>query len=142
MRAQIHEDLSRETRIETSSDRSFGVVLAAAFLVLAAWPMRTGDAPRYPALGIGAAFVLCALIKPSVLHPLNRAWLWVGLLLAKLIHPIVLALLFFGVVTPVGILVRLCGKDLLRLRFDRSARTYWIHRDPPGPAPATMSKQF
>ena len=77
-----------------------------------------------------------------MLAPLNRAWLYVGLLLQRVVSPVVLGILFFLTVTPIGLLMRLTGKNPLRLGFDREAQSYWIDRQPPGPAPDTMPRQF
>jgi hypothetical protein len=77
-----------------------------------------------------------------VLSPLNRLWLRLGLLLQRITNPIVLGILFFGTVLPIGLLMRLAGKNPLRLGFDRDARSYWTPRQPPGPAPDTMPRQF
>jgi hypothetical protein len=83
------------------------------------------------------------VLRPAVLGPLNRWWLQLGLLLQqRLVTPVIMALLFFGTVTPIALVLRLLGKDLLRLRLDREADSYWIERRPPGPAPDTMRNQF
>ena len=87
-------------------------------------------------------FLVPALVRPQVLGPLNRLWLRLGLLLQRLVTPVVMALLFYGTVTPIALVLRLLGKDLLRLRIDRGADSYWLERRPPGPAPDTMRNQF
>jgi hypothetical protein len=94
------------------------------------------------ALGTAAAFLIPALLFPSVLHPLNRLWTRFGLLLHKFTNPIILGILFYLVFTPFGLVFRMVGKDLLRRRRDPNARSYWIERQPPGPAPETMANQF
>jgi len=94
------------------------------------------------ALLIAAAFFLAALAAPRVLSPLRRLWLRIGLLIHTCMSPIILGLVFYTTVTPMGIVRRLLGWDPLRLRFDRDAVTYWIERHPPGPAPDTMPRQF
>ena len=137
-----HEDLGRTHEVEGSSDRSFGVVFTVVFLIVALLPLWKGEAPRLWALAVSAVFLLAALARPVVLRPLNRAWLKFGLLLGRVVNPIVMAVIFYLVITPVGLVVRLLGKDPLRLRLDREAKSYWIERDPPGPDPRTMSKQF
>jgi hypothetical protein len=83
-----------------------------------------------------------ALVYPRLLAPLNKLWLKFGLLLYKVMNPLVLGLLFFVTITPIGIVMRLFGKDFLRLRLDRSAKSYWIERTPPGPPPQSMKNQF
>jgi hypothetical protein len=137
-----HEDLTREEPVEGSSDRSFGLVFAAVFLLIAAWPMLDGRALRWWAAPISAAFALLAVAKPSLLAVPNRWWTKFGLLLGKMVGPIALGVLFYGVFTPLGAVMRLTGKDPLRLEFDDKADSYWIPRDPPGPPPESMTNQF
>jgi hypothetical protein len=137
-----HEDLARERPIEGSSERSFGLVFAAAFLVIAGWPLHYGAMPRWWALGAAALFALAALATPGLLAPLNRWWLRLGVALGRLASPLALALLFFAVFAPIGALMRLCGKDPLRLRRDPRARSHWIARRPPGPPPDSMTHPF
>lgn len=137
-----HEDLTRVERVEGSSNRSFGLVFAVVFLVIAAWPILDGRALRWWAAVIAATFALLAVLYPSVLTLPNRWWTKFGLLLSKVVSPIALGLLFFGVITPLGAVMRLTGKDPLRLQLDRKTDSYWIPRDPPGPPPESMTNQF
>lgn len=137
-----HEDLTREQAVEGSSDRSFGVVFAVVFLLIAGWPLWHGEVPRWWAVGVAAVFALLAMLRPALLAGLNRQWMKLGVLLGKVVSPVALGLLFYGVVTPIGIALRLAGKDPLRLKFDRGADTYWIRREPPGPPPDSMTNQF
>ncbi len=92
--------------------------------------------------GIAALFLVLAFVAPKVLHPLNVAWMRLGFAMGMVVSPIVLGILFFLTVTPMGFVLRLMGKDLLRLKLDKSASSYWIERSPPGPAPDTMRNQF
>ncbi|HQR50033.1 MAG TPA: SxtJ family membrane protein, partial [Methylophilaceae bacterium] len=94
------------------------------------------------ALELSGGFLLLALVIPRVLAPANRAWTKFGLLLHDIVSPIALGILFFVVVTPTGLLMRLLGKDPLRLRFERSAKSYWIVRTPPGPDAESLKNQF
>lgn len=137
-----HEDLSREEHIEGSSDRAFGFVFAGVFLLIAVWPLIHRETPRWWALAIAAVFALVALVKPRLLARLNRLWMKVGILLGKVVSPIALGILFYGVITPIGAIIRLAGKDPLRLKFDPGADSYWIERKPPGPPPDSMTNQF
>ena len=138
---QHHENLKRED-VPTSSSRSFGSVFAAVFVIVALWPLWRHGAPRWWALLIGAVFLALALARPGVLAPLNRIWTRFGLLLHRIVNPVIMGLLFYLSVVPIGIVMRLLGKDLLRLRLDKEAESYWIERKPPGPAPESMSNQF
>jgi hypothetical protein len=94
------------------------------------------------ALVLAGLFLAVAVLRPALLHPLNQAWMKFGLLLGRVMNPIVMGLLFFIVVAPTAIIFRMLGKDPLRLALDKSVPSYWIERHPPGPAPATMSNQF
>ena len=138
----FHEDLKRGEEIRGSSDRNFGLVFASALAFVSLWPLRVGGHVRIPALAAASVFLLAALARPAWLHPLNKAWTMLGVLLGRIVNPVVTAVLFFLVFTPAGIVARLLGKDPLRLKPAREADTYWITRHPPGPEPATMSKQF
>jgi hypothetical protein len=82
------------------------------------------------------------LIWPAALRPLNRLWLRFGLLLYRVVNPVVMALVFYSTMVPIGLAMRLCGKDPLRLRREPDAASYWLEREPPGPLPATMKNQF
>jgi hypothetical protein len=137
-----HEVFSREEKIVAGSDRSFGFVMAGALAVVSlvnvwhigrVWPW-TG--------GLAALFLVAALLAPAILHPLNLLWLKFGLLLHKVVNPVLMALIFYGTVLPTGMVARLMGKDLLRLKREPDADSYWIPRTPPGPAPETMKDQF
>lgn len=142
MSNSTHETFSRDETAVAGSDRSFGLVMAAAFAILALvnvwhggrlWPWMTA---------VAALFAAVALVYPAALHPLNRIWLKFGLLLHKVVNPIVMGVIFFGTVLPTGLVMRAAGKDPLRLRREPQASSYWIVRQPPGPAPETMKDQF
>ncbi len=137
-----HERLSAAQDIQGSSDRSFGIVMAVVFAVVGAWPLLSEGPPRWWALIAAAVFCSLAFLHPALLAPLNRLWFRFGLLLNKITSPLVMRLLFYGVMTPYAYILRWLGKDLLRLRFDASAESYWIERKPPGPAPETIKRQF
>jgi hypothetical protein len=137
-----HEDLSRDQRVETSSDRSFGLVFAGVFLIVACWPLFHRESPRWWAFALAALFAILAISKPALLAVPNRLWTKLGLLLSKVVSPIAMGVLFYGVITPIGALMRLTGKDPLRLKRDSAAKSYWIPRQPPGPPPDSMTNQF
>ena len=143
MRPSIHESFDREPVTEGSSDRSFGLVFTTFFGLLGVWPrlMHTRP-PRLWAMCLSAAFLVLALMAPRVLGPLNRVWTLLGKLLARITNPVFTGVMFYVIFTPAGLLLRLLGKDLLRLRYDRSAATYWIRRDPAGLLPDSMRNQF
>lgn len=142
VRTTIHEDFSRKDSSTGPSDRSFGLVFAGVFAIVALWPLLHGGRVRLWAAALSGAFLLTALMAPAVLHPLNRLWMRAGLLISKVTNPIITGLMFYLLFTPTAVLFRWLGKDLLRLKVDPEAETYWIPRQPPGPAPETMRHQF
>lgn len=137
-----HEDFTRKAEVPIGSDRSFGLVFAAVFAVVGLAPLVHGRELRPWALGLAAAFLVLALVAPRALRPLNRVWFRLGLALHHVVTPVVMGLLFFLTVTPMGVLMRLSGKDPLRLKRDSQATSHWIPRQPPGPAPQSMRNQF
>jgi len=124
------------------SDRNFGWVFTCVLTLYAILPLRHHQPVRLWAAALATIFLLFTLIFPSLLHPLNQIWSKVGLLLGKIVNPIVMGILFFLIVTPMGLFLRLMGKDLLRLSWDGKLDTYWIERRPPGPDPQNMTNQF
>lgn len=139
---QTHENFTRDEHLPGGSDRSFGLVFAGFFAVVAAWSWwRSGVWWPY-ALGLAVLFGAVALLAPRVLGPLNRLWMRFGLLMSKVMNPIILGIMFYGVMLPIGLLLRWKGKDLLRLKLDPAASSYWIEREPPGPPPDTMRNQY
>jgi predicted membrane metal-binding protein len=139
---QTHEDFAREEEVKVSSERSFGFVFATVFVVIGLLPLFHRNPVRLWSLGIAAVFLVLALAAPRALAPLNRLWMKFGLLLHAIVNPVVMAFLFFSTVTPIALLMRIRGKDPLRLKLDPNAKTYWIDRTPPGPSPDTMPRQF
>ncbi len=129
--------------IRLPSVRSFASLFTGVFALALAYGLYKGWASTLnAALGAAALAVAAAgIFKPAVLEPLNRAWFKFGLLLGKIVSPIVLGVIFFVVITPVSIVTRLAGRDALRLR-KRSVNSYWIDRAPPGPAPDSFKNQF
>ena len=137
-----HEDFSRHAEARGSSDRAFGVVIGVFLILVALAPLRTHRSIRWWALAPAVLILAVAAVRPAWLHPLNRVWTGLGLLLGRIVTPIVTGLLFYLVVTPVAFLLRLLGKDPLRLARDAQAPTYWIERKPPGPPAEGMANQF
>ena len=137
-----HENLHREEQIDGSSDRTFGLVFAGFFCLVACWPLFHAEPPRWWALICSAIFALTALSKPALLAGLNQRWTKLGIVLGKIVSPIAVGILFYAVFTPFGFVMRLTGKDPLRLKLNPNAKTYWIERKPPGPPPDSMTNQF
>jgi len=97
---------------------------------------------RWWSVGVSAAFALVVMVKPILLSGLNQLWMKLGILMGKVVSPISLGIVFYGVMTPIGAIVRLTGKAPLRLKFEPDANSYWIPREPPGPPPGSMNNQF
>lgn len=143
MSAGHHEWGGPEAAPEIGSDRSFCFVFAGVFAVVGLWPLvRRGEPLRGWALGVAAAFLLIGLTVPGIMHGANRLWMRFAALLSKITNPIITGLMFFLIFTPVAWMIRMAGRDPLRLRKDPGAKSYWIPRDPPGPDPATLARQF
>lgn len=139
----VTEQSERHEEVQGSSDRAFGFVFAVVFITIALWPVVTaGGKPRGWAMGLGVLFMAAGLLYPEILAPLNRLWTRFGLLLHRIVSPLVMGILFFLVVTPIALLMRVFGQRPLSLGFDRRRASYWIVREPPGPPPDTMKQQF
>jgi len=137
-----HENLQRQQHVEGSSDRGFGLVFAAVFVVIAGWPLMHAQAPRWWAFALAAALAAVAAARPGLLGRANRVWTRFGVLLGNVVAPLAVGLLFYAVVAPLGFAMRLTGKDPLRLKLDATAQSYWIPRQPPGPPPDSLTNQF
>ena len=124
--------------IKISSNRSFGIVFFIVFLLIALYPLLKGSDLRIWSLVISFVFLVLGLINSKILTPLNRLWFKFGLLLGKFISPLIMGIIFFVVVTPIGIMMRLLKKDLLNLKYNKK-ETYWI--DKSGPK-SKMKNQF
>ena len=136
-----HEAHDRSDRVVGSSDRGFGLVFTAVFLLLGGWSLWKAEAPWWWSFGVAGVFAVLAMVAPGLLGPLNRLWTLFGALLHRITNPIILGLLFFLVFAPMGLALRLVGKKLLS-ETDPAASSYWICREPPGPDPSTMPQQF
>ncbi|RZJ24568.1 MAG: hypothetical protein EOO54_09035 [Haliea sp.] len=137
---------ARATSLTTASlpsERSFGFLMSAAFALLAGYLLLRSAAVLAAGLAAGAAlaFGLLALARPRMLAPLNRAWFALGQLLGRIVNPLVLGVIFFVVLSPVGLLTRAFGRDELRIRR-RHAASYWIERTPHGPPGDSFKNQF
>ena len=136
-------DVASHTEIEIGSNKSFGLVFAAVFAIIAFWPLVFhGNSPRIWALIIAAVFLALTFLAPQILTPLNRLWFKFGLLLSKIITPIVMGLIFFVTVVPIGLIRRIRNPDPLNQKFDPDADSYWIQRDPEMDKQTSMRKQF
>ena len=117
----------KSNNIKISSNRNFGVVFAIFFLIVSIFPLFKNENIRIWAVVIAIIFLILGLLNSSVLSPLNKIWFKFGILLGKIVSPIVLGVIFFFVVTPIGILMKILGKDLLNLK-NNNEKSYWIKR--------------
>ncbi len=128
--------------VRRGSERNFGLVFAGFFSVLASLAAWEAAPSVWIWAALAALLALLACFLPRSLALPNRLWHSFGLLLGGVVSPIVMGALYFLAFTPLGLMMRLSGKDPLRLRWDRQAASYWIAREPPGPSPDSMPLQF
>ena len=124
--------------IKVSSNRSFGIVFFIVFLLIATYPLLKGNDVRIWSLSISFGFLILGLINSKILSPLNKLWFKFGMFLGKIISPIIMGAIFFFVVTPIGIIMRLFGNDLLKLKSS-CIKSYWIEKNGPK---SKMKNQF
>tara|TARA_B100000614_G_scaffold224836_1_gene213975 strand:- start:172 stop:555 length:384 start_codon:yes stop_codon:yes gene_type:complete len=110
------------------SNKNFGIVFAILFLVISFWPLLKGEDLRNWSLVIALIFLVLGLINSKILTPLNQLWFKFGLLLGRIVSPLIMGVIFFFVVTPIGFIMRILGKDLLKLKFNKD-KSYWIKKD-------------
>lgn len=128
--------------VEVGSNRSFGVVFAVVFAIIGTYPLLAGDPVRIWSLGVAGGFGLVTLVAPQVLRPLNSLWFKFGMLLGRIINPIVMFLIYVITILPIGLIMQALGKDLLRRRLEPEATSYWLERAPAGPEPDSLKEQF
>ena len=124
--------------INKSSNRSFGIVFFIVFLLIAIYPLINNGELRIWSLVVAIIFFILGLVNSKVLTPLNKLWFKFGLLLGKMVSPLIMGFIFFFVVTPIAFIMRIIGKDLLNLKFNNK-KTYWIEKTDPK---SKMKNQF
>ena len=122
-----------------SSNKSFGILFFVVFLGLGLWPLTNDNNPNIYLIIISTIFLILGLLNSKLLSPLNSFWIKFGELLGKIIAPVVMAIIYFFILTPISLTVRLFGKDLLSLKFSKEIKTYWIKRKKDL---GSMNKQF
>jgi Saxitoxin biosynthesis operon protein SxtJ len=140
----MHEQFDKRDDVKAPSERSFGFTFTVVFALLAAFSWwHSGMGTRaYILLGLSAVFLAITLLAPRLLRPLNLIWLKFGLLLHKVVNPVIMGLLFFGVFTPMGVAMRLFGVDFLRLKRKPPGETYWIVKGDDSIPDSSMKNQF
>ena len=124
--------------IKISSNRSFGIVFFIVFLLIALYPLTYNEEIRVWSVIISLIFLVLGLLNSKILTPLNKLWFKFGILLGKIVSPLIMGIIFFLVVTPIGFIMRLLGKDVLNLKFNKN-RSYWIEKNGPK---SKMKNQF
>ena len=129
--------MTSNSKIKISSNRSFGLVFFVVFLIVALWPLKSGEDLRLWSLTLSIIFLILGVLNSKLLIPLNKLWFKFGMFLGAIISPIIMGIVFFVVVTPIGVVMRLMGKDLLKLKDKKN--TYWIDRED---IKSSMKNQF
>ena len=124
--------------VKISSNRSFGIVFFIVFLLIALYPLTYGGEIRIWSLIISIIFLTLGLLNSKILAPLNKIWFKFGILLGKIVSPLIMGIIFFLVVTPIGFIMRLLGKDVLNLKYNKN-KSYWIEKNGPK---SKMKNQF
>ena len=121
------------------SNKSFGLLFFVVFLIIGLWPLKNGESLNFYFIIASVVFLILGLLNSKLLSPLNKSWIKLGEILGIIIAPIVMALVYFAILTPISIIVRVFGKDLLGLKFLKEKETYWIKRKK---NLGSMKKQF
>ena len=124
--------------VKSSSNRSFGIVFFVVFLLIAIYPLSHNGEIRIWSIVISFIFLILGLLKSKILTPLNKLWFKFGILLGMIFSPLIMGIIFFVVVTPIGLIMRILGKDLLNLKYN-SNKSYWIEKSGPK---SIMKNQF
>lgn len=134
--------MSTQPQVKPLVNRTFGLIFAAIFLLIAILPLIWANEVRMWALMVSAAFTSIALLLPRALTPLNQLWAKFGQLMHKVTNPLLMGLVFFLTVLPTGIIMRLLGKDPMNRRLDPQAQSYWIKRENADITPESFDNQF
>ena len=124
--------------VKLSSNRSFGIVFFVVFLLIALYPFTYGGELRIWSIIISIIFLILGFLNSKILAPLNKIWFKFGILLGKIISPLIMGIIFFLVVTPIGLIIKLFGKDVLNLKYNKN-KSYWIEKNGPK---SKMKNQF
>ena len=128
-----------KSKIKIGTNRNFGLVFFFVFLIVGFWPLLNGEVPRIWSLIIAVIFLILGLMNSKILTPLKILWFKFGLFLGGIVSPIVMGIVFFFVITPIGLFMKLIGKDLLNNKLDNNKKSYWIIRDK---VKSSMKQQF
>ena len=137
-----HENIAKKNEIKGGTNKSFGLVFSFVFALIGFWPAFFDEPIRTWALGVTVILLIVSFSRPQILAPFNRIWFLIGLVLHKIVNPVVMGFIFYSAITPIGLIMQLLGKRPLNLAFDSTAKSYWMKREPPGPEPETITRQF
>jgi predicted membrane metal-binding protein len=115
----------KQKEIKIGSNKNFGLVFFVIFILIALWPLLKDGNIRIWSVIVSIIFLILGLLNSKILTPLNKIWIRFGILLGKIVSPIVMGIVYFGVVTPIGLIMKLFGKDILNLKIDKNKNTYW-----------------
>ena len=135
----MSSDSRNHFEVKSGSEKNFGIVFAAVFLLIGLYPLMDAEGVRLWAVGMALVFVTLAYLAPKTLALPNKLWFKLGLFLGAVVAPVVMTLVFFTTVVPIGLIMRLIGKDLLQLKLYKNAESYWIERNQPV---GSMKDQF
>ena len=131
-------DSKFDNNIKISSNQSFGIVFFVVFLIIALYPMTNGEDIRIWSLIISFILIILGLLNSKILTPFNKLWFKFGILMGKIVSPLIMGVIFFFVVTPIGLIIRILGKDVLNLKKNKN-KSYWIEKNGPK---SKMKNQF
>ena len=131
--------MSRKSKTNKSSNRSFGLLFFLVFLIIGLWPLINEGAIRVWSILFAVIFLILGLLNSNLLTPLNKLWFRFGLFLGSIVAPIIMGMVFYLVVTPTGLIFKIRNKDLLNIKFDKNKKSYWISRSK---IKTTMKQQF
>ena len=128
-----------KSKIKINSNRNFGIVFFFVFLIISLWPLTNENSLRVWSIFVAIIFLILGLMNSNLLTPLNILWFKLGMLLGSIVAPIVMGIVFFVIITPIGFIMKIIGKDLLNNKYDSKNKSYWINRNK---TKSTMKQQF
>ncbi len=131
--------MQKDSKIKINSNRSFGIVFFFVFLIISLWPLLNKNELRVWSIIVAIIFLILGLVNSNFLTPLNKLWFKFGKLLGSIVAPIVMGIVFFLVITPTGIIMKMLGKDLLNKKYNNKIKSYWINREK---SKSSMKQQF
>ena len=124
---------------KTSSNKNFGLVFFVIFIIITLWPLLNDGNIRIWSIIVSIIFLILGLLNSKILTPFNKLWMRLGALLGIIVSPIVMGVVYFGIITPIGLIMKLFGKDVLNLKLDKNKKTYWTLKKK---IPSKMKDQF